>query len=77
MLTADRVVYNTKKSELCAYGTKDTLGNWIGRPVFTQDGSSFADELFANLRTSKFSKHGNTEGELVFHAGRVKAPSIE
>ena len=40
-LTADKVIYNTKKSEICAYGTKDSLGNWIGRPVFTQDGSSF------------------------------------
>lgn len=81
MLTADRVVYNTKKSELCAYGTKDTLGNWIGRPVFTQDGSSFTqDELCYNLRTSKgFSKHAvTTEGELVFHAGESKRhPSNE
>ena len=81
MLTADRVVYNTKKSELCAYGTKDTLGNWIGRPVFTQEGSSFTqDELCYNLRTSKgFSKHAvTTEGELVFHAGESKRhPSNE
>ena len=43
-LTAHRVIYNTKKSEICAYGTKDSLGNWIGRPVFTQDGSSFTQD---------------------------------
>lgn len=80
-LTADKVIYNTKKSELCAYGTKDSLGNWIGRPVFTQDGSSFTqDEVCYNLRTQKgFSRHAVTqEGELVFHAGQSKRhPSNE
>ncbi|MAO46770.1 MAG: hypothetical protein CL823_06425 [Crocinitomicaceae bacterium] len=80
-LTADMVVYNTKKSELCAYGTKDSLGNWIGRPVFTQNGSSFTqDEVCYNLRSSKgFSRHAVTqEGELVFHAGQSKRhPSNE
>ncbi len=80
-LTAHRVIYNTKKSEICAYGTKDSLGNWIGRPVFTQDGSSFTqDEVCYNLRTQKgFSRHAVTqEGELVFHAGQSKRhPSNE
>ena len=80
-LTADKVIYNTKKSEICAYGTKDSLGNWIGRPVFTQDGSSFTqDEVCYNLRTQKgFSKYAVTqEGELVFHAGQSKRhPSNE
>ena len=80
-LTADKVIYNTKKSEICAYGTKDSLGNWIGRPVFTQDGSSFTqDEVCYNLRTQKgFSRHAVTqEGELVFHAGQSKRhPSNE
>ena len=81
MLTADRVIYNTKKNELCAYGTKDTLGNLIGSPVFTQDGSSFTqDELCYNLRTLKgYSKNAvTTEGELVFHAEESKRhPSNE
>ena len=80
-LTANKVIYNTKKSEICAYGTKDSLGNWIGRPVFSQDGSSFTqDEVCYNLRTQKgFSKHAVTqEGELVFHADQSKRhPSNE
>ncbi len=80
-LTANKVIYNTKKRELCAYGTKDSLENWIGRPVFTQAGSSFTqDEVCYNLRTQKgFSKQALTqEGELVFHAGQSKRhPSDE
>ena len=60
---------------------EDSLGNCIGRPVFTQDGSSFTqDEVCYNLRTQKgFSKHAVTqEGELVFHAGQSKRhPSNE
>ena len=74
-LTADKVIYNTNKSEICAYGTKDSLGNWIGRPVLTQDGSIFTqDEVCYNLKTQKgFSKHAVThEEELVFHADKSK-----
>jgi hypothetical protein len=81
VLTADRVVYNTNTSEICAFGTQDSLGNWIGRPVFTQDGSNFTqDELCYNLRTKKgFSRNAVTqEGELVFHAEKSKRhPSNE
>jgi lipopolysaccharide assembly outer membrane protein LptD (OstA) len=70
-LTADRVIYKTDLREACAYGTQDSLGNWIGRPIFSQGGSVFTqDELCYNFNTQKgYSHHAvTTEGELVFHA---------
>tara|TARA_B110000444_G_scaffold261407_1_gene313262 strand:- start:2152 stop:4566 length:2415 start_codon:yes stop_codon:yes gene_type:complete len=75
LLTAYRVVYNTKTRDVCAFGTLDSTGNWIGRPVFTQDGTTFTqDELCYNLETEKgFSRNAVTkEGELVFHAEESK-----
>ena len=68
-LTADRVVYKTDKREACAFGTKDSLGNWIGRPVFKQGSSVFTqDQLCYNFNTEKGFSHNavTTEGELVF-----------
>lgn len=81
VLTAERVEYNTETGNVCAYGTQDSTGNWIGKPVFTQDGSSFTqDQLCYNFKTQKgFSKHAVTqEGEIVFHAEKSKRhPSNE
>lgn len=81
LLTADRVVYNTKTGNVCAYGTQDSLGNWIGKPVFTQGNSTFTqDSLCYNFKTQKgFSRHAVTqEGEIVFHAEQSKRhPSNE
>lgn len=74
-LMADRVVYRTDIREACAYGTKDSLENWTGRPVFKQGSSIFTqDELCYNFMTEKgFSHHSvTTEGELVFHAENSK-----
>lgn len=74
-LTADRVVYKTDKREACAFGTKDSLGNWIGRPVFKQGSSVFTqDQLCYNFNTEKGFSHNavTTEGELVFHAENSK-----
>ncbi|HIO59047.1 MAG TPA: LPS-assembly protein LptD [Flavobacteriales bacterium] len=74
-LTAHRVVYNTDLKEACAYGTQDSLGNWVGRPVFKQGASIFTqDQLCYNFNTQKgFSHHAVTsEGELVFHAATSK-----
>ncbi|MDE0722769.1 MAG: putative LPS assembly protein LptD, partial [Flavobacteriales bacterium] len=74
-LTADRVVYKTDKREACAFGTKDSLGNWIGRPVFKQGSSVFTqDQLCYNFNTEKGFSHNavTTEGELVFHADNSK-----
>lgn len=75
LLTADRVVYNTKTGNVCAYGTQDSTGNWIGKPVFTQGNSTFTqDSLCYNFKTQKgFSRHSVTqEGEIVFHADKSK-----
>ena len=74
-LTADRVIYRTDLREACAFGTKDSLENWIGRPVFKQGSSVFTqDQLCYNFNTEKgFSHHAvTTEGELVFHAENSK-----
>lgn len=74
-LTADRVVYKTDLKEACAYGTQDSLGNWIGRPIFNQGGSVFTqDQLCYNFNTQKgYSHHAVTsEGEIVFHAENSK-----
>ena len=74
-LTADRVIYRTDLREACAFGTKDSLGNWMGRPVFKQGSSVFTqNQLCYNFMTEKgFSHHAvTTEGELVFHAENSK-----
>ncbi|PCJ80169.1 MAG: hypothetical protein COA49_09300 [Bacteroidetes bacterium] len=74
-LTAHRVIYKTDLKEVCAYGTQDSLGNWIGRPVFKQGTSVFTqDQLCYNFKSQKgFSHHAVTsEGELVFHAETSK-----
>jgi hypothetical protein len=74
-LTADRVIYRTDLREACAFGTKDSLGNWMGRPVFKQGSSVFTqNQLCYNFMTEKgFSHHAVTnEGEIVFHAENSK-----
>lgn len=74
-LTAHRIVLHLDDDEVCAYGTKDSLGAWVGRPVFDDNGQSFSqDELCYNFATGKgLSRQAVTqEDDIVFHAGRAK-----
>ena len=79
-LEADRIVYNAETNEACAFGRKDSLGDWIGRPVLNQGGQTFEqDELCFDLTTRRgLSKHAVTmQGGAVFHAGVAKRQSDE
>ena len=73
-LTAHRIVLRLDDDEVCAYGTRDSLGAWVGRPVF-EDGQSFSqDQLCYNFSTGKgLSKHAVTQEQgTVFHAEKAK-----
>ena len=74
-LTAHRIVLRLDDNEVCAFGTKDSLGQWVGRPQFKDGAQAFTqDELCYNFDTGKgLSRHAVTqENEIVFHASRAK-----
>ena len=74
-LTAHRIVLRLDDDEVCAYGTRDSLGAWVGRPVFEDNGQSFSqDQLCYNFSTGKgLSKHAVTQEQgTVFHAEKAK-----
>ena len=74
-LKAHIIVLNLETSEVCAYGTRDSTGAWIGRPVFKDATQSFSqDELCYNFKTGKgLSRQAVTqEQDVVFHANRAK-----
>ena len=74
-LSAHVIVLNLETSEVCAYGTRDSTGAWIGRPVFKDATQSFSqDELCYNFKTGKgLSRQAVTqEQDVVFHANRAK-----
>ena len=53
-LEAYRIIYSPQKNQACAYGTRDSLGDWIGRPVMTQGGQTFKqDELCFDLESRR------------------------
>ena len=69
------IVLNLETNEVCAYGTQDSTGAWIGRPVFKDAAQSFTqDELCYNFKTGKgLSRQAVTEEQgVVFHAKRAK-----
>ena len=77
-LEAYRIVYSSQKNQACAYGIRDSLGDWIGRPVMTQGGQTFEqDELCFDLKSRRgLSKKAVTvQGESVFHAELAKRQS--
>ncbi len=79
-LEADRIVYTAETNQACAYGRKDSLGEWIGRPVLNQGDQVFEqDELCFDLKTRRgLSRHAVTmQGGTVFHAGLAKRQSDE
>ena len=74
-LTAHRIVLRLDDDEVCAFGTRDSLGAWVGRPVFEDNGQSFSqDQLCYNFSTGKgLSTHAVTQEQgTVFHAGKAK-----
>ena len=74
-LTAHRIVLDLNRSEVCAFGKRDSVGGWIGRPAFQDGSQSFSqDELCYNFETGKgLSRQAvTTEQDIVFHAGRAK-----
>lgn len=74
-LEAHRIVYSSASNQACAYGTRDSTGQWIGRPKLTQGGQTFEqDELCFNLETRKgLSRQAVTvQGEAIFHAEVAK-----
>ena len=79
-LEADHIVYSAENNQACAYGKKDSLGEWIGRPVLNQGDQVFEqDELCFDLKTRRgLSRHAVTlQGGTVFHAGLAKRQSDE
>ena len=53
-LAAERIIIDRNKNELHATGVQDSLGNWVGRPVF-KDGPDIFDteEIRYNFETQK------------------------
>lgn len=79
-LEADFIIYQSKLNQACAYGRKDSLGEWIGRPVLVQGNQRFEqDELCFDLKTQRgLSRHAVTvQGEAYFHAERAKRQADE
>lgn len=79
-LEANRIVYSSKNNKACAYGRRDSLENWIGRPVLVQGSQTFEqDELCFDLQTRRgLSRHSVTnQGGAVFHAEIAKRQSDE
>ena len=74
-LRAHRIVLDLEAGEVCAYGTRDSTGAWVGRPEFKDGPQSFSqDQLCYNFETGKgLSRHAvTTEQDIVFHADRAK-----
>ncbi len=74
-LRAHRIVLDLEVGEVCAYGTRDSTGAWVGRPEFKDGPQSFSqDQLCYNFETGKgLSRHAvTTEQDIVFHADRAK-----
>ena len=75
VLTAERIELDLNQNVVCAFGSRDSTGAWVGRPVFSDNGQSFTqDELCYNFKTGKgLSREAVTsEQDVVFHAERAK-----
>jgi lipopolysaccharide assembly outer membrane protein LptD (OstA) len=71
-LDADYITYNSKTNTVFASGRKDSKGKYVGKPIFKMDqqGSSVADSLFYNTKTSKGTVFNTfTEQEGGFFSG--------
>ena len=53
-LTAHQIIFNYTEQTVEATGQQDSLGNWIGKPLFEEGEEKFeADELTYNFKTKK------------------------
>ena len=74
-LTADNLEFDLETSTCRAYGTVDSLGKTMGRPVFTQGESTFeAAEMLYNFKTKKgiITKVWTEESGGYLHGERIK-----
>lgn len=79
-LEADRIVYTAENDRACAYGVKDSLGIWMGKPILIQGDQRFEqDSLCFDMETRRgYSVHAVTQqGEAYFHAGVSKRQADE
>ena len=74
-ITANKIVIDWKVNTILAIGTKDSIGNIIGNPVFKEGKESFkATEILYNLKSKKciVKKMITKEGEGYIHGLKVK-----
>lgn len=79
-LEAARIVYTADDDRACAFGVRDSSGEWAGRPVLIQGDQRFEqDSLCFDLETRRgYSVHAVTQqGEAFFHAGVSKRQADE
>ena len=79
-LEADRIVYSQATNQACAYGRRDSVGAWIGRPVLSQGGQTFEqDELCFDMKSRRglSRKAVTVQGEAIFHAAVAKRQANE
>ncbi len=73
-LTADFIKIQLDKNLVIAQGTKDSNGNWIGKPLFKQGGTDYrADSIKYNYKTRRgyLSELRTKEGEGYIHGSEV------
>lgn len=79
-LTADTIIVDLNKDLVFAKGGKDSLGNPVGIPEFTENGSSYsASEMTYNFKTKKgtISEVTTQEGEGYVKGDKVKKTATD
>ena len=75
-LTAHRIVLDLNRSEVCAFGKRDSVGGWIGRPAFQDGPQSFSqDELCYNFETGKGWSPRSPQSRTLFSCRPGQAPT--
>ncbi|MFT4662152.1 MAG: hypothetical protein ACI8XB_002440 [Patiriisocius sp.] len=79
-LEADFIAFDFKNNEVLAYGTLDSLGNPIGRPIFAEGDQAFrSDTIKYNFETKEglISAVKTNDNESYIHAEKSKRHSNE
>ena len=74
-ITAYNIIIDWNENTILAIGTKDSIGNAIGEPVFSEGNESFkAKEILYNLKSKKCIVNSiiTQEGEGYIHGEKVK-----
>lgn len=77
-IKAEYITVDNEKNTIKSTGKKDSLGRYIGSPVFKIDGQeSGADSMIYNVKTKKGKIYGikTKEGELILMGSEVKKDS--